>query len=286
MRIVEQSGLVDRAGIVVEAAGDGQVDLEILLRDAEAAEVFDDGGKLLIAAVEQLVAAAVALEGGKDLFVRAGDGDELENLVGLLARELNVVDENGAHHVGTDLFDLIHRAHDLAALLGQAEHGVEAVEHAAVVDADLEALEAHRRKDVVDDGGDLGIVHDVQLAVADDVDIRLIELAEAAALRALAAVDLADLEAAEGEGELVVVQGDVLRQRHGQVKAQGEVAVALGEAVDLLFRFAAALSEQDLAGLDDGGIERGEAVAAIGRAQNVHHALHLLLLRGKQLHEA
>ena len=29
-----------------------------------------------------------------------------ENLVGLLARELNVVDENGAHHVGTDLFDL------------------------------------------------------------------------------------------------------------------------------------------------------------------------------------
>ena len=101
-----------------------------------------------------------------------------------------------------------------------------------------------------------------------------------------AAVDLADLEAAEGEGELVVVQGDVLRQRHGQIKAQGEVAVALGEAVDLLFRFAAALSEQDLAGLDDGGIERGEAVAAIGRAQNVHHALHLLLLRGKQLHEA
>ena len=70
----------------------------------------------------------------------------------------------------------IHRAHDLAALLGQAEHGVEAVEHAAVVDADLEALEAHRRKDVVDDGGDLGIVHDVQLAVADDVDIRLIKL--------------------------------------------------------------------------------------------------------------
>lgn len=62
------------------------------------------------------------------------------------------------------------------------------------------------------------------------------------------------------------MQGDVLRQRHGQVKAQGEVAVALGKAVDLLFRFAAALGEQDLAGLDDGGIERGEAVAAIGRA--------------------
>ena len=82
------------------------------------------------------------------------------------------------------------------------------------------------------------------------------------------------------------MQGDVLRQRHGQIKAQGEVAVALGEAVDLLFRFAAALSEQHIARFDDGRVERGEAVAAIGRAQNVHHALHLLLLRGKQLHEA
>ena len=241
--------------------------------------------------VEQGVRNAITVglemrERGEHLFVRALDADEGKDLVRLFALDGVIVHENGAHQVRADLLDLIDRAHDVARLVGKPEHRVEAVQNAAVVDADLEALEAHRRKDVVDDGGDLGVVHDVQLAVADDVDIRLIELAEAAALRALAAVDLADLEAAEGEGELVVVQGDVLRQRHGQVKAQGEVAVALGEAVDLLFRFAAALGEQDLAGLDDGGIERGEAVAAIGRAQNVHHALHLLLLRGKQLHEA
>ena len=68
---------------------------------------------------------------------------------------------------------------------------------------------------------------DVELAVADDVDVGLIELAEAAALGALAAVDLADLIAAEGEGEVVVVQGHILGQRHRQVKAQRQVGVAL-----------------------------------------------------------
>ena len=61
---------------------------------------------------------------------------------------------------------------------------------------------------------------DVELAVADDVDVGLIELAEAAALCALAAVDLADLEAAEREGQLAVVLRDILRERYGEVKAQ------------------------------------------------------------------
>ena len=101
-------------------------------------------------------------------------------------------------------------------------------------------------KVLVDDGGNLRLVDDVQLAVADDVDVGLIELAEAAALGALAAVHLADLIAAEGEGQLAVVQRHILGQRYGQVKAQGQVAVALGEAVDLLLGLAAALGQQDL----------------------------------------
>ena len=146
----------------------------------------------------------------------------------------------------------------------QALHGVEAVEDLPVVDPDLEALQAQAGEGAVDDGGDLRLVDDVQLAVADDVDVRLIELPEAAALGPLAPVDLADLIAAEGEGQLAVVQGHVLGQRHGQVKAQGQVAVALLEAVDLLFRLAAALGQQDLGGLDDGGVQGGEAVEGVG----------------------
>ena len=82
------------------------------------------------------------------------------------------------------------------------------------------------------------------------------------------------------------MQGNVLRQRDRQVKAQRKVAVALGEAVDLLFGLASALGEQHVARFDDGRVERGEAVHAVGRAQDLHQALHLRLRGGKQLHKA
>ena len=139
---------------------------------------------------------------------------------------------------------------------------------------------------LVDDGGDLRLVGDVQLAVADDVDIRLVELPEAAPLGPLAPVDLADLIPAEGEGQLAVVEGHILGQGHRQVKAQGQVGVALLEAVDLLLGLAAALGQQHLAGLDDRGIQGGEAVEGVGFAQNFHHPLHLLLGLRQQLHKA
>ena len=71
-------------------------------------------------------------------------------------------------------------------LLGQAQHGIKAVEDLAVVHPDLEALEPQLTERTVDDGGHLRLVGDVQLAVADDVDIRLIELPEPAPLGALA----------------------------------------------------------------------------------------------------
>ena len=63
-------------------------------------------------------------------------------------------------------------------------------------------VQAQARERVVDDGRDLGLVQNIERTVADDVDIRLIKLAEAAALRALAAIDLSDLETAERESEV------------------------------------------------------------------------------------
>ena len=82
------------------------------------------------------------------------------------------------------------------------------------------------------------------------------------------------------------MEGHILGQRHCQVKAQGQVRVALLKTVDLLLGFAAALGKQHLAGLDDGGVQRGEAVEGIGLTQNLHHPLHLLLRLGQQLHKA
>ena len=82
------------------------------------------------------------------------------------------------------------------------------------------------------------------------------------------------------------MQGHILGQGHRQVKPQGQIGVALLEAVDLLFGFAAALGQQHLAGLDGRGVQGSEAVSAVGGAQDLHHPLHLLLRGRQQLHEA
>ena len=150
-------------------------------------------------------------------------------------------------------------------------------------DGKLDILEA--AEDLVDDAGDLGLVEDIQLAVTDDVDVGLVELTEAAPLGALAAVDLADLAAAEGEGQVIVVQGNILCQRHGQVKTQSQIAVALLETVDLLLSLAAALGQQNLGIFNHRGIQSSKAVQGIGIPQHLHHTLHLSLLLRQQFHK-
>ena len=252
--------------------------------DAEGAQILHHRAQLVQALVEDGVAAPVDLQGGQDFLVLAGDGDELQNFI---RRSLGhaALDEQGADLFRADLIQLVHRPHDLAGLLGQALHGVEAGEDLPVVHADLEPLQAQGGEGLVDDGGDLGLVGDVELAVADHVDVTLIKLAEPAPLGALAAVDFADLIAAEGEGQVGVVQGDVLGQGDRQVKAQGQVAVALGEAVDLLLRLAVALGQQDLGRLDDGGVEGGEAVQAVRSAELFQHPLKLRLRGRQQFHK-
>jgi hypothetical protein len=52
------------------------------------------------------------------------------------------------------------------------------------------------------------------------VDVALVELAEAPALRTFAAVHALHLVAAERKGEIVLVLGDVTRQRHGEIEAE------------------------------------------------------------------
>ena len=84
---------------------------------------------------------------------------------------------------------------------------------------------------------------------------------------------------------LLLMEGHIFCQGDRQVKAEGQVRVPLLKAVDLLFRLPAALGEQDLGVLDDGGVQGGEAVALIDLAQHRHHALHFYLLFRQQLHE-
>ena len=71
------------------------------------------------------------------------------------------------------------------------------------------------------------------------------------------------------------MHGHVLGQGHGEVKAEGQVGVPLGKAVNLLLGLSARLGKQHLAGLNNGGVQRGEAVLFIGPGQNVLYPLEL-----------
>ena len=81
------------------------------------------------------------------------------------------------------------------------------------------------------------------------------------------------------------MQRDVFCQRDGQIEAQRQIAVALLEAIDLLFRLAAALGQQHVGSFDRGGIQRREAIEAVGVPQNLHDRLHLQLRLRQQLHK-
>ena len=76
---------------------------------------------------------------------------------------------------------------------------------------------------LVHDQRDLDVVVQRERAVADDVDIDLVELAEAALLGALSAPDLLDLVPLEGEVEDAGVIDDVAGEGDGEVEVQAEL---------------------------------------------------------------
>ena len=81
------------------------------------------------------------------------------------------------------------------------------------------------------------------------------------------------------------MEGHIFGQGDGEIKPKGQVAVPLGEAVDLFLRLAAAFGQEDLRRFNDGGVQRGEAVEGIGGAEGLQHPLKLGLPGGQELHK-
>ena len=285
--MIQKGRFVNCAGIVVQTSCDGQINREILLGDTEGSKVCGNSLQFRQAQIEDLISARIAFQCGNHFRVGAGNGDELQNLICLLAgQRAFLTHQNCLDLLCTDLVQFVHGAHNLTALIAQLQHGVETVEDFSVVNANLETAQTEALEDIVNNGRDFCLIQNVQLAIADDVDICLIELTETATLCPLATVDLGNLETAEGESQIIAVQRNVLCQRHRQVKTQCQIGIALLEAVDLFLGFTATLGKQNLRILNGRGIQRGEAVGCIGVAQDGNHALKLDLLGGQQFHEA
>ena len=152
-----------------------------------------------------------------------------------------------------------------------------------------EVLDAHFREDLgqhLGGGGDeLNLRH--VGAVAQNVDVALGKLAEAALLGLVRSPDAADLQGLEGRRQQGGIGGVIAGQRDGQIIAQTDVRQIRAVFLQLLFQIPAALEDLEdqllilaalLVGqvfdvLDSGGLDLGEAVFAIGLADHAHDVL-------------
>ena len=212
----------------------------MLRRNAEAVQIAHDGAQFVKAGIEERIPSPVRFQCVEHGGVRR-QGEKLQDFIGLFRLYREIVRQNAAHFLRADFLQLVDCAHDVGGFLRQFQHGIEAVQNFAVVHADVELLQTQRGKCAIDNRGNFRFIDNRKRAVADDVDVRLIELAETPALCPFAAVDFANLVAAEREGKFVAVQGDILGKGDGQIKAQGQIGVSLLETVNLFFRLAAAL---------------------------------------------
>jgi len=276
--VPDELRLVDRAGVVVEAAGD------LELRD-------DDTGLLPVRGIEQpaqrfeaLVEQRVGHAERTHLLGerprRALDPGELEEpaLLGLV----------GAGLCGEEVPDL--RRPDLVELVDAAEHRRDVGE----ADAAGEALDelAVVRQDPHPGHSELGelaerLGHDEghldlevlgQRVLGDDVDVGLDELAVAPVLGPLAAPHRLDLVALEGERQPAGVLHDVAGEGHSEVEVETErilrvpgLGVEPGHREHLLVDLPVLGERGDR--LDGAGVEGGEAVELEGVLEQVDDPL-------------
>ena len=115
--MIQQRGFIDRAGVVIQTAGNGEIHGEILRRYAKVRQILHHGVQLAEPLIEHLVSASVALQRRQDLCIVALDGNELQNLVGVALTDGEIFYQNGFYLFGTDLVQLVYRPHHVGGFL-------------------------------------------------------------------------------------------------------------------------------------------------------------------------
>ena len=277
--MADQFGLVDGAGVVVQASGDLQVG-DHAPRYLRPGGV-DHAGQRVQALLQHLGVHAEVAHPGDEGVVGGLDGGQFDALARHLVTQAQVGDEQFGHRGRADLVELVNSLQHRGGVF-DAQSAVETFGQFAVVD-----MHQHRRQaePVVQllqrlqhDQRCLDVMVLGERVLADDVDVGLCELPVAALLGTLAAPDLLDLVAAEREVQVPGVLQHVAGQRHGQVEVQAEViAGVLGcgmqapDDVDLLGDLA--LAGQRRHRLHRSGLNAGETVQLEGLPQQVDSRL-------------
>jgi len=254
-----QKGLEDRPGVVVQSAGNRHVQRHVIVRHARGA----DPGQNLRQARDSLLTGLAAgdqrLHLPQNLLVGARQSGQPQHIRRLLGRRVRSHHHLVGHPVRADLRQLVQSAQDRRRLVAQSQPLQQAVQHAAVVDADRKTVETDRAHQVVDHQHRLDVGRDA--ARADRVKVALHELAIAAALGVFAAPHRGDVVAFERRAQLADVLGHEASQRHRQIEPHADLApTMILEPVQLAVRLVAALAGQHFQVLQRRRIDGTEAV--------------------------
>jgi hypothetical protein len=274
LRLVQQERLVHRPGVVIEPAADRQVHPQPAVRNPGRPEHPDHLPQVRHSLTRLVVVGEPAVELVQDVGVRPGRLGQGDDLGGLLRAHAGLPTHLLDDLLRPDLAQLVQRPQQGRRLPLQPELGEKAIQDPAVVDPDLEPVEAEGDEQVVDDERDLDVGGVRQ--GADGVEVALHELAEPAGLRALAPPDGPEVIPLERQAQF----GEVLRHEPGErdreVEPQRDVPVAgVLESVELLvdLRSGLDLGQQHLGQLDGRGVDGGEAVGAVDLAGGLHEPL-------------
>ena len=152
----------------------------------------------------------------------------------------------------------------------------------------------------MDAGDDFCVVGEWKMVASDDVDIALIEFAEASTLGAFAAVVAINLGSMKGEAEGLIVFDDVAGEGDGVIEAKGLVGKVFcfggfvrfggfarlggfGEEVNLFLGVAAGFGEKNFSALNDWSLDVEKTISFVGVGDLSFQAIEDGLLGGEKL---
>lgn len=271
-RQLAQDRLEDRAGVIVEAAGDGHIQSHALLGQARRRGALQEALQF-----RQARGAGFALvhQGTKRFengAVRAFQEGQGQNFAGLSLAGARRRNHLGRDLVRANLVELVEGPQDGTGRVNEFESFEETCEHLAIVHAHTKVVEATSEDEIVNHMEGLDVGH--QAGSADGVEVALHEFAVATALGVLAAPDGSAVVAFEGRTELADVLGSKTRKGNRQVKAHADLApTGIGEAVHLLVAFRAALAHQNVEVLEGRRVDGHETERTVDLARRGNQPL-------------
>ena len=137
--MVCHNGFINGAGVIIQPAGNGEIDGKVLFRNSELFQMCRHCNQLIQPLVKHSIHTAIPCKGGKHLVVGAGDRHKVHHIFGFAWKHLHFVYQQEAYFFRPDFIELVDSTHDLPCLFRHPVHTVEPIENLAIIHMDFKA---------------------------------------------------------------------------------------------------------------------------------------------------